>query len=178
MSNATIDCKNIVVGAAAQVLVGPVGSPKTQARDLGATNGDVTLSIAMTKTDVVIDQALGAIRSVPISVERTVSIPLSEITLENLGLILDTVDAPAGNTLTVEQNGERYYKLWIIIDGVLDTNGKAVDREIVINRFASSGSGDNTNTKGTQQTITLTGKALYDCDGSSGLTITDTPKSI
>jgi len=177
MPNATVDCKNIVVGAAAQVLIGQVGSTKSTARDLGATNGDVVLSIAMTKMDVVIDQALGAIRSVPTSVERTVSIPLSEITLENLGLILDTINPPTSNSLDVSQDGERYYKLWIIIDGVLDSTGVAVNREIVINRFASSGSGDLSNTKGTQATITLTGKALYDCDGTSGLTITDTPKS-
>jgi hypothetical protein len=177
MGNATVDCKNIVVGSASQVLIGAVGSPKTSARDLGATNGDVTLSIAATKNDVVIDQALGAIRSVITSVERTVSIPLSEITLENLGLIFDTVAPPATNVLTVDQSGERYFKLWIIIDGILDSNGVAVDREIVIERFASSGSGDLTNTKGTQATITLTGKALYDCDGASGLTITDTSKA-
>ena len=89
------ECKNIVLSSAKKVLIAPydatkiaAGTAEASATDIGFTNGGVTISGAVEKALIQVDQSATPIREITTAVNLNLSIPLASVTLSNLELAL------------------------------------------------------------------------------------------
>lgn len=135
------DCKNIVVSAVKKVLIAPLGADKSAATDLGFTGDTVTLTSAVSYTEVRVDQRLGIVRRVPTEATYTLAIPLNEITIDNLAYGLG-VDFDESGFATIAQ--ERYFQMWIETEGPVLSEASAAksQRTIYIPKLSVGGTAE------------------------------------
>lgn len=171
---ASKECQNIVLSSVHKMLIAPLGAEKTTARDVGFTNGNVTLTAAYEYADVTVDQSLMPIRRIATSVGYNFTAPLASMSLENLALALG-VALDAEGKATIAQ--ERYFQVWLETDGPVNDDGVKAVREIYIPKLALGGTGEIAFSKTEAQTANLEG-VLINCptDGENVnfLQITDT----
>lgn len=150
-------CQNTVLGGAKSVKIAPLGAEKTAAIDLGFTNGGVTLTAAVEKTDVVVDQSAVPVRKIATAAQYTLSIPLAGITPENLALAFGVeLDGSGIATLTKED----YYQVWIDTDGPVNNSGVKATREFYFAKVSFNGTGEIALSRTDQQTVTLEGSIV------------------
>lgn len=148
----TVECKNTIISGVTDVLVGDLSATEQTATSLGATNGGVTLTAAVEKTDVVVDQSLLPIRKIATSAGYTLSIPLAEITKDNLAKVLGlTIDNENKVTLVPEE----YHQIWIKTKGVVNSSGKQQVRTFHFPKVSFIPNGELNMSRTDQQTITL-----------------------
>lgn len=168
------ECQNIVLSSIKKMLIAPMGATKEKARDVGFTNGNVTLSAAFEYADVTVDQSLMPVRRIATSVGYNFAAPLACMTLENLALGLG-VDFDSDGKATLA--AERYFQVWLETDGPVNDQGVKAAREIYIPKLALGGTTELAFSKTEAQTANLEG-VLINCptDGENVnfLQITDT----
>lgn len=161
-------CQNAMIKAVKKVLVAPVGAAKSTAKNLGATNGGVTIAIETTINNIFVDQSPLPIGGSISQQTYTITVPLSEITLDNLALAFASDGSVVGGVLTFTPNVLSYYQMWLETDGPVDpvTNKRYV-RTYYFERIAFSGSASIVMNRTDQQTITLTAN-VYACPDTAG----------
>ena len=169
------DCKNIVVSAVKKVLIAPLGASKSAATDLGFTGDTVTLTSAVSYTEVRVDQRLGIVRRVPTEATYTLAIPLNEITIDNLAYGLG-VDFDESGFATIAQ--ERYFQMWIETEGpVLDaTSVEKSKRTIYIPKLSVGGTAELGFSRTDKQTDNLE-CTIVNCDDEGIFQIVDEEES-
>lgn len=169
------DCKNIVVSAVKKVLIAPLGASKSEATDLGFTGDTVTLTSAVSYTEVRVDQRLGIVRRVPTEATYTLAIPLNEITIDNLAYGLG-VDFDESGFATIAQ--ERYFQMWIETEGpVLDaTSVEKSKRTIYIPKLSVGGTAELGFSRTDKQTDNLE-CTIVNCDDEGIFQIVDEEES-
>ena len=169
----TVECKNTIISGVTDVLVGDLSATEQTATSLGATNGGVTLTAAVEKTDVVVGQSLLPVRKIATSAGYTLSIPLAEITKDNLSKVLG-IAVDANNKVTLVP--EEYHQVWIKTRGVVNASGKQQIRTFHFAKVAFIPNGELNMSRTDQQTITLEA-AVVNCPtngvNTEFMTVTD-----
>lgn len=168
------ECKNIVLSSAKKVLIAPFGSTKDQATDIGFTSGNVTITGAIEKALIQVDQSLTPIREITTAVNLNLSIPLASVTLSNLALALQ-VEFDANGVATFLK--EAYYSVWVETEGPIGDNGKPVTRTFAFEKVSFAGTGELALSRTDMQNPTLEGKLIHcpdpDYPDNIGITVTE-----
>lgn len=167
------ECTNIVLSSAKKVLIAPYGSTKEQATDIGFTNGGVTITGAIEKALIQVDQSLTPIREITTAVNLNLSIPLASVTMANLALALQ---------VSFDSNGvasflkEAYYSVWVETEGPV-VNGVPVTRTFEFEKVSFAGTGELALSRTDMQNPTLEGKLIHCPDPANpnyiGITVTE-----
>jgi len=167
------ECKNIVLSSAKKVLIAPYGSTKQEATDIGFTNGGVTISGAIEKALIQVDQSATPIREITTAVNLNLSIPLASITLDNLALALQVEFDNAGVASFLK---EAYYSVWVETEGPV-VGTKPVTRTFEFEKVSFAGTGELALSRTDMQNPTLEGKLIHcpdpDYPDYIGITVTD-----
>lgn len=167
------ECKNIVLSSAKKVLIAPFGSTKEQATDIGFTNGGVTITGAIEKALVQVDQSATPIREIVTAVNLNLSIPLASVTLANLALALQ-VEFDANGVASFLK--EAYYSVWVETEGPV-VNTKPSTRTFEFEKVSFAGTGELALSRTDIQNPTLEGKLIYcpdpDYPNHIGITVTE-----
>lgn len=167
------ECQNIVLSGIKKMLIAPLGVEKTAARDVGFTNGNVTLTAAFEYADVMVDQSLLPVRRIATAVNYNFAAPLASMSLDNLAIGLGVVFGPDGQATLAQ---ERYYQVWLETDGPVNDEGKKAVREIYFPKIALGGTTELAFSRTDAQTANLEG-VIINCptkDGNANfLQITD-----
>ena len=151
------ECKNIVLSSAKKVLIAPYGSTKEQATDIGFTNGGVTISGAIEKALIQVDQSATPIREIVTAVNLNLSIPLASVTLDNLAIALQ-VELDANGKADFLK--EKYYSVWVETEGpVVDTTPST--RTFEFEKVSFAGTGELALSRTDMQNPTLEGKLIH-----------------
>lgn len=168
------ECQNIVLSSVKKMLIAPLGATKETARDVGFTNGNVTITAAFEYADVSVDQSLMPVRRVATGVAFNFTAPLASMTLENLALALGVTFGADGQATLAQ---ERYFQVWLETDGPVNDQGVKALREIYIPKLALGGTAELAFSKTDAQTANLEG-TLINCptegENVNFLQITDT----
>lgn len=151
------ECTNIVLSSAKKVLIAPYGSTKEQATDIGFTNGGVTITGAIEKALIQVDQSLTPIREITTAVNLNLGIPLASITMANLALALQ-VEFDANGAASFKK--EAYYSVWVETEGPV-VNGKPVIRTFEFEKVSFAGTGELSLSRTDIQNPTLEGKLIW-----------------
>lgn len=152
------ECKNIVLSSAKKVLIAPFGTEKSGATDIGFTNGGVTISGAIEKALIQIDQSPTPIREIVTAVNLNLSIPLASVTLSNLEKALQvSIDADGKASFLKEQ----YYSVWVETEGPINASGNPITRTFVFDKVSFAGTGELALSRTDMQTPTLEGKLIH-----------------
>lgn len=152
------ECKNIVLSSAKKVLIAPFGSTKEQATDIGFTSGNVTITGAVEKALIQVDQSLTPIREITTAVNLNLSIPLASVTLSNLALALQVEFDAQGNASFLK---EAYYSVWVETEGPVGDNGKPKARTFEFEKVSFAGTGELALSRTDMQNPTLEGKLIH-----------------
>lgn len=151
------ECKNIVLSSAKKVLIAPYGSTKEQATDIGFTNGGVTISGAIEKALIQVDQSATPIREIVTAVNLNLSIPLASVTLDNLAIALQVELDAEGKADFLK---EKYYSVWVETEGpVVDTTPST--RTFEFEKVSFAGTGELALSRTDMQNPTLEGKLIH-----------------
>lgn len=151
------ECKNIVLSSAKKVLIAPYGSTKEQATDIGFTNGGVTISGAIEKALIQVDQSATPIREIVTAVNLNLSIPLASVTLDNLAIALQVELDAEGKADFLK---EKYYSVWVETEGpVVDTIPST--RTFEFEKVSFAGTGELALSRTDMQNPTLEGKLIH-----------------
>lgn len=168
------ECKNIVLSSAKKVLIAPFGSTKSEATDIGFTNGNVTITGAIEKALIMVDQSLTPIREITTAVNLNLSIPLASVTLANLALALQ-VEFDANGVASFLK--EAYYSVWVETEGPVGADGKPVKRTFEFEKVSFAGTGELALSRTDMQNPTLEGKLIHcpdpDYPDNIGVTVTE-----
>lgn len=168
------ECKNVVLSSAKKILVAPYGSSKSEATDIGFTSGNVTITGAIEKNLVLVDQSPTPIREIVTAVNLNLGIPLASITLDNLKLALQF---DLDNTGKADFLKEKYYSVWIESEGPVGSNGKPKVRTYFFEKVSFAGTGELALSRTDIQNPTIEAKLIHcpDPDDPSyiGLQITE-----
>lgn len=155
----TKECKNIVLSSAKTILIAPYGTAKSGATDIGFTNGGVTITGAIEKALIQVDQSATPIREIVTAVNLNLSIPLASITLANLEKALQiSVDGTTGKASFLK---EQYYSVWIETDGPVNDNGNPIKRTFTFEKVSFAGTGELALSRTDMQNPTLEGKLIH-----------------
>lgn len=169
------ECKNIVLSSAKKVLIAPYGSTKEQATDIGFTNGGVTITGAIEKALIQVDQSLTPIREITTAVNLNLSIPLASVTLANLAAALQ-VEFDANGAASFLK--EAYYSVWVETEGPVGDNGKPSNRTFEFEKVSFAGTGELALSRTDMQNPTLEGKLIHCPDPDNpdyiGIKVTET----
>lgn len=170
-----MECQNTVIAGPSSVKIAPLGAAKEAASDLGLTNGGVTITAALEKTDVMVDQSLLPVRKITTAAQYMLSVPLASVTPENLALAFG-VEITEG---TVKIPAEKYFQVWVDTQGPVNDKGVAAAREFYFAKVVFNGTGELVLSRTEQQTVTLEGSivgcpAAGSCENAGFMTITDT----
>lgn len=152
------ECKNIVLSSAKKVLIAPYGSTKSQATDIGFTNGNVTITGAVEKALIMVDQSFTPIREITTAVNLNLSIPLASVTLSNLALALQ-VEFDANGAASFLK--EAYYAVWVETEGPVGADGKPVTRTFEFEKVSFAGTGELALSRTDMQNPSLEGKLIH-----------------
>ena len=156
---------NIVLAAAKKVLIAPVGELKTNAVDLGYTNGGIVITVESTKSDVFVDQSVMAVRSITNQVKAKIAIPLAEITPDNIAKAFGQAITTTSGVSTLKPNLEQYYQVWVQTDGPIDAiTKKTKTREYYFEKISFTGSSSITLNKTDAQVLNIEGNVYVDPD--------------
>lgn len=151
------ECKNIVLSSAKKVLIAPYGSTKEEATDIGFTNGGVTISGAIEKALIQVDQSATPIREIVTAVNLNLSIPLASVTLDNLAIALQVELDAEGKADFLK---EKYYSVWVETEGpVVDTTPST--RTFEFEKVSFAGTGELALSRTDMQNPTLEGKLIH-----------------
>ena len=168
------ECKNIVLSSAKKVLIAPFGSTKSQATDIGFTNGNVSITGAIEKALIMVDQSVTPIREITTAVNLNLSIPLASVTMANLALALQ-VEFDANGVASFLK--EAYYSVWVETEGPVGENGKPVTRTFEFEKVSFAGTGELALSRTDMQNPTLEGKLIHcpdpDYPNNIGITVTE-----
>lgn len=173
----TNECKNIVLSSAKKVLIAPYGSTKAQATDIGFTNGGVTISGAIEKALIQVDQSATPIREIVTAVNLNLSIPLASITLDNLAIALQVEFDANGKADFLK---EKYYSVWVETEGPV-VGSHPVTRTFEFEKVSFAGTGELALSRTDMQNPTLEGKLIHcpdpDYPNYIGIIVTDESES-
>jgi hypothetical protein len=151
------ECKNIVLSSAKKVLIAPYGSTKEQATDIGFTSGNVTITGAVEKALIMVDQSATPIREIVTAVNLNLSIPLASVTLDNLAIALQVELDADGKADFLK---EKYYSVWVETEGpVVDTTPST--RTFEFEKVSFAGTGELALSRTDMQNPTLEGKLIH-----------------
>lgn len=151
------ECKNIVLSSAKKVLIAPYGSTKEQATDIGFTSGNVTITGAVEKALIMVDQSATPIREIVTAVNLNLSIPLASVTLDNLAIALQVELDAEGKADFLK---EKYYSVWVETEGpVVDTTPST--RTFEFEKVSFAGTGELALSRTDMQNPTLEGKLIH-----------------
>lgn len=152
------ECKNIVLSSAKKVLIAPYGKTKQEATDIGFTNGGVTITGAIEKALIQVDQSATPIREITTAVNLNLSIPLASVTMANLATALQ---------VTFDANGkadflkEAYYSVWVETEGPVGANNRPTARTYEFEKVSFAGTGELALSRTDMQNPTLEGKLIH-----------------
>lgn len=151
------ECKNIVLSSAKKVLIAPYGSTKSEATDIGFTNGGVTITGAIEKALIQVDQSATPIREIVTAVNLNLSIPLASVTLDNLAIALQVEFDANGKADFLK---EKYYSVWVETEGPV-VGTKPVTRTFEFEKVSFAGTGELALSRTDMQNPTLEGKLIH-----------------
>lgn len=167
------ECKNIVLSSAKKVLIAPYGSTKSEATDIGFTNGGVTITGAIEKSLIQVDQSATPIREIVTAVNLNLSIPLASVTLANLAIALQVELDNSGKADFLK---EKYYSVWVETEGPV-VGTKPVNRTFEFEKVSFAGTGELALSRTDMQNPTLEGKLIHcpdpDYPNYIGISITE-----
>lgn len=171
------ECKNIVLSSAKKVLIAPYGSTKSEATDIGFTSGGVTISGAVEKALIQVDQSATPIREIVTAVNLNISIPLASITLDNLAIALQVEFDSNGKADFLK---EKYYSVWVETEGPV-VGGAPVTRTFEFEKVSFAGTGELALSRTDMQNPNLEGKLIHcpdpDYPNYIGIIVTDESES-
>lgn len=174
------ECKNIVLSSAKKVLIAPydatkiaAGTAEASATDIGFTNGGVTISGALEKALIQVDQSATPIREITTAVNLNLSIPLASVTLSNLELALQVELGADGKADFLK---EAYYSVWVYTGGPVNAQGHETEYKYFIEKVSFAGTGELALSRTDMQNPNLEGKLIHCPDPDDpdyiGLTVT------
>lgn len=152
------ECKNIVLSSAKRILVAPYGTPKTGATDIGFTSGNVTITGAIEKQLVIVDQSPTPIREITTAVNLNLGIPMASITLDNLKMALQVALDSNGKATFLK---EQYYSVWVETEGPVGSNGRPKKRTFEFEKVSFAGTAELALSRTDIQNPTLEGKLIH-----------------
>ena len=152
------ECKNIVLSSAKKILIAPYGTAKSGATDIGFTSGNVTITEAIEKQAVMVDQSFTPIRHITTAVNLNLSIPLASISLNNLALSFQVAFDEQGNAKLLK---EQYYSVWIETEGPANNQGHATQREFYFEKMSFNGTGELAMSRTDIQNPSLEGQLVW-----------------
>lgn len=176
------ECQNIVLSSAKKILIAPYdatkianGTAKASATDIGFTSGNVTITGAIEKNLVMVDQSATPVREIVTAVNLNLGIPTASVTLANLALALQVQFGADGKASFLK---EAYYSVWIESDGPKNDQGHNLQREMLIEKVSFAGTGEIAFSRTDIQNPTIEGKLIWCPDPENpdyiGLSMTET----